>query len=225
MTFELRYVADASRDDGVSLERLAENECTIFKGNDRFPWHLRFCYRSKLDGKLHDSSVPIFPNADSPEGKPGWGLKRAQGGWQVSPSILISTRRPDPNRPGEHIDIELWHETPLIVGVGEEERWHNPNGRGIHDGPFAVGPEIEPTPPERFTCVHGALPGACAFVGCEFFRLDGPRDEKWAFHPDTSQEDIDAALADGALSLKRHGGASPIHLVVEHYRTKRALDK
>lgn len=218
--FKLHYIADASRDDGVSLFKLEENQCTIFKGNELFPWHLRFRYRSKLDGELHDAAVPIFPNADAPEGKPGWGLKRVDNGWQVSPSIAISTRRPDPNEPGKWIDVELWHETPLIVDVGEDERWHNPNAHGIHDGPFTCGPALEPVP--RRTCVHGAEPGACAFAGCPFFRPDGPRDEQWAFHPDTTQKDIDAALRDGAADLAQCGGASPIHLVVENYRKKRA---
>lgn len=214
----LRYVVGASRDDGVSLRALEENECTIFKGDDRFPWHLRFSYRSKLDGMLYNGSVPIFPKAETPKSKPGWSLNRAPGGWQVSPSILISTRRPDPADPDKWIDIELWHETPLIVDVPEGERWV------IDDGPFICGPAPNPEPhlEHKPRCVHGATAGACAFVGCAFYRPDGPRDERWAFRPGTTEEDIAAALAENAADLARPPHCcSPIHLVVERYRKTR----
>jgi hypothetical protein len=70
--------------------------------------------------------------------------------------------------------------------------------------------------------VHAAPPGRCAFVGCSHFRPDGPRDEKRAFRPGTTQEDIDAALASNAETHARApGSASPIHLVVEGFRKKR----
>lgn len=71
-------------------------------------------------------------------------------------------------------------------------------------------------------CMHGALPGDCAFVGCASYRPDGPRDEQWSFHPGTTPGDIQAALAENAAQHARAvGSASPIHLVVERYRRKR----
>lgn len=123
---ELRYVPDASHDGGVHRLSLEENECTIFRsdGDPRFRWHLRIRHRRKNDGRLTDTAVPVFPNEDAPKNKPGWGLKRVEAGrWQVSPSILVSTREPDPNDPSKHRDVELWHETPAIVGVPDGERW------------------------------------------------------------------------------------------------------
>lgn len=84
-----------------------------------------------------------------------------------------------------------------------------------HDGPFICGPCDPP-------CLHGAFPGLCAFVGCAHYRADGPRDERWAFHPDTHPEDVAAAMAENAEAHRRApGSASPIHLVVEHYRRTR----
>jgi hypothetical protein len=123
---DLRYVPGASHDGGVTKHALADNECTIFcsGGDARFKWYLRICYRQKTDGELAECAVPVFPNADAPEGKPGWGLKRVKDGcWQVSPSIKITTSRPDPSDPSRQQEVELWHETPVVVGVPEEERW------------------------------------------------------------------------------------------------------
>jgi len=65
--------------------------------------------------------------------------------------------------------------------------------------------------------MHSAPEGDCAFVGCPFYRPDGPRDEKWAFHPQATPEDIAAAMAENAeLHARAPGTASPIHLVVEN---------
>jgi hypothetical protein len=86
-------------------------------------------------------------------------------------------------------------------------------------------PPAPPPSPEGPACLHGAPPALCAFVGCTHYRPDGPRDERWAFRPGTTQEDIDAALAENAENAKTHarapGSASPIHLVVEQYRKQR----
>jgi hypothetical protein len=72
------------------------------------------------------------------------------------------------------------------------------------------------------TCVHGAPPGLCAFAGCPHFVPDGPRDERWAFSPGTTAEDIAAALAENEEQHTRApGSASPIHLVVaRHVRAR-----
>lgn len=64
-------------------------------------------------------------------------------------------------------------------------------------------------------CLHSALPGQCAFAGCPHFAPDGPRDERWAFRPGTTDADIATALAESAAQHARApGSASPIHLVV-----------
>lgn len=74
------------------------------------------------------------------------------------------------------------------------------------------------------TCVHAALPGQCAFAGCPHFAPDGPRDERWAFRPGTTDADIAAALAENeAQHARAPGSASPIHLVVDR-RMRDRLD-
>lgn len=78
------------------------------------------------------------------------------------------------------------------------------------------------TTDKRPRCMHAAPPGECAFKGCKHFRPDGPRDEKWAFRPGTTQEDIDLGMKENAAQHKRAPGtASPIHMVVEKYRQRR----
>ena len=64
-------------------------------------------------------------------------------------------------------------------------------------------------------CVHGAKPALCAFQGCPNFAADGPRDEKWAFRPEVTEEDVALALHENQVQHSRApGSASPIHLVV-----------
>jgi hypothetical protein len=71
-------------------------------------------------------------------------------------------------------------------------------------------------------CLHGAPPGLCAFVGCPHFAPDGPRDERWAFRPGTTEADVAAALAENERAdVRTPGSASPIHLVVERKRRDR----
>lgn len=65
------------------------------------------------------------------------------------------------------------------------------------------------------TCMHAAPPGLCAFAGCPHFVPDGPRDERWAFSPDSTPEDVAKALAHNAdVHARAPGSASPIHMVV-----------
>lgn len=81
---------------------------------------------------------------------------------------------------------------------------------------------LKESPAPGLACVHGAPPGRCAFGGCSHYVPNGPRDERWAFRPGTTAEDIAAALAESALVHARApGSASPIHMVVERYRTAR----
>ncbi len=71
-------------------------------------------------------------------------------------------------------------------------------------------------------CLHGATAGECVFADCAHFRLDGPRDERWAFHPDATAADIAAAITENTEQHTRApGSASPIHLVVERHRQQR----
>jgi hypothetical protein len=73
-----------------------------------------------------------------------------------------------------------------------------------------------------YTCLHGAQPGRCAFAGCEHFVPDGPRDERWAFRPGTTEADIAAAMAESAAQHARApGSASPIHMVVARWTRQR----
>ena len=71
-------------------------------------------------------------------------------------------------------------------------------------------------------CLHGAPPNLCAFAGCPYFIHNGPREEKWAFRPGTTAEDIAAALAENVEQHARApGSASPIHLVVDRKMRER----
>jgi len=123
---ELRYVRGATHDGGVTAKKLAENECTIFRGHGpgEGPWMLRFCFRRVTDGKLESRAIPVYPNADQQSG--GWGLKRVDGGWQVAPSIACSNREPDgdfqDDRSKDKV-TEVWHQTPLLVEVPDGEPW------------------------------------------------------------------------------------------------------
>lgn len=84
------------------------------------------------------------------------------------------------------------------------------------DAAIAAAAAIRGPATDLAPCLHGAPPGLCAFAGCSHFAPDGPRDEKWAFRPGTTAEDIAAALAENAAQHARApGSASPIHLVVD----------
>ena len=53
-----------------------------------------------------------------------WGLRRAgPGRWQVEPSIKCLDRIRDPADPTKSKEIEVWHETPAVVDVPEDEPW------------------------------------------------------------------------------------------------------
>lgn len=95
---------------------LALNECTIRSA--RAPegarwWQLWALVRQAI-GETFYVGVPVNPNGPfletGPSGRRTWGLTRASAtDWHISPSIDVG--------PG------LWHETPVIVGVPEGERW------------------------------------------------------------------------------------------------------
>lgn len=91
---------------------LALNECTIRRA--RAPegaawWQLWALVRRENPFYV---GVPVNPNGPclevGPSGRRTWGLVRASAtDWHVSPSI----------------DAGVWHETPVIVEVPENERW------------------------------------------------------------------------------------------------------
>ena len=72
--------------------------------------------------------MPINPNggyvASGPGGKT-WGLTRASmaGTWQVSPSINVLAGHEAQVHPGPHAAPSLWHQTPSIVEVPDDEAW------------------------------------------------------------------------------------------------------
>lgn len=95
--------------------------------------------------------------------------------------------------------------------------------RAARVGAAPASPTPAPIAPSRVfedgalpdACMHGALFPNCAFAGCPHFRADGPRDEKWAFHPDATPQDIEEAMRiSKATHARAAGSASPIHLVV-----------
>lgn len=103
---------------GTAPTDLAIGECTvrtIKDGDHTSPW-LWFCVR-QFDGEKLLSGVPINIGGEA-AGK-AWGFRRTGAGvWQVSPSIAVS--RPEhEGRPR----VELWHETPAVVGVPEPPPW------------------------------------------------------------------------------------------------------
>lgn len=112
----------------VAIEDLQVNECTMHRALNtdgaRF-WHLWFRVLRETDGQPDDFCVPMHPNGSYIEAGPGgktWGLVHSgPGTWQVSPSInVLSTRE---LHPGQHAESSLWHQTPVIIGVSDDEPW------------------------------------------------------------------------------------------------------
>lgn len=112
----------------VDVDDLAVGECTIHRAGNATGarwWNLWFCVNRETDGQRDYFVVPINPNGSFVEAGPGgktWGFNRAKpGAWQVSPSInVINTGEA---HPGAHAAPSLWHQTPKIVGVSDEESW------------------------------------------------------------------------------------------------------
>ena len=118
----------------VSMGDLALGECTIRRAralDGKCWWNLWFYVARETDGIPERFAVPVNPNGSFTESGPGgrtWGLTRmAAGVWQVAPSIhvlddagrgaiLAGQPRPPESR-------SLWHQTPALVGVPEDEAW------------------------------------------------------------------------------------------------------
>lgn len=120
---ELTYRSNAHVDD------LALNECTMRACEDKDVryWHLWFYVARESDGAPEHFCVPMNPGGSFLENGPGgktWGLMRtAPGTWQVSPSInVLATKQ---IHPGPHEEASLWHQTPALIGVPDDEPWAN----------------------------------------------------------------------------------------------------
>jgi hypothetical protein len=125
---ELRYRT------GVSVGDLALGECTIrstvAKSGKRW-WSLWFYVARETDGVPEMFIVPVNPNGPFTESGPGgrtWGLTRTWAGvWQVAPSIDVlddvGSRAVLAGQPRPPESRSLWHQTPALVGVPEDEAW------------------------------------------------------------------------------------------------------
>lgn len=119
---------------------LAVGECTMHRasGSSRGRWwQLWFRVLRETDGQPEDFCVPMNPGGGYIENGPGgktWGLTVpiatpydiAPGtkNWQVSPSINVLNTGDAYD--GQHLELpSLWHQTPEIVGVPDDEPWAN----------------------------------------------------------------------------------------------------
>ncbi len=112
----------------MAIEALLANDCTIHRAADAKArwWLLWFYVARETDGVLESFAVPVNPNGPYTESGPGgrtWGLTRTGGGvWQISPSINVLNS--GERHPGPHPSLpSLWHQTPAIVGVSDNEPW------------------------------------------------------------------------------------------------------
>lgn len=123
---DLHYRSRAHVDD------LLVGECTIYRAGDssgRRWWLLWFRAPRDTDGGEEDFAVPVNPNGSFLENGPGgktWALNRGysesgSGTWQITPSINVEdTRELHPNG---QTSTSLWHHTPTISGVSDDEPW------------------------------------------------------------------------------------------------------
>ncbi len=101
---------------GVTLDDLVPGECTIRRvvGLEAGDWWNLWCCVLREDRPTEPFLFRVFvvprgPHGAGPGGKLAWGLADLGGGrWQVSPSIDVG---------------DLWHQTPMLVGVPPGEPW------------------------------------------------------------------------------------------------------
>lgn len=119
------------------IDNLAVGECTLHRASNSGAarwWLLWFHVLRDNDGVPETFAVPVNPGGTYLENGPGgktWGLQQpeaspyeiAQGtrNWQISPSINVLDDRDAVA--GTHQYPSLWHQTPAIVGVPEDEPW------------------------------------------------------------------------------------------------------
>ena len=118
----------------ASIHALALGECTVHHASTddgKHWWNLWFHVVREMDGLPDTFVVPVNPNGSYVENGPGgrtWGLTRSSVGiWQVSPSInvlddagardVLAGQSVSPDR------RSLWHQTPTIVDVPDDEPW------------------------------------------------------------------------------------------------------
>jgi len=113
----------------VSVEDLNVGECTMHRaGNSDGArwWLLWFRVNRETDNLEETIAVPVNPNGPYIETGPGgktWGFTGPGllGAWYVSPSInVLNTKE---LRNGEHEAPSLWHQTPQILSVPDNEPW------------------------------------------------------------------------------------------------------
>lgn len=111
------------------IEDLVVGECTMHRASgssaDRW-WQLWFRVLRETDGQPADFCVPMNPGGSYQPNGPGgktWGLmKCGSNTWQVSPSINVETSGDAFAGPRSTLP-SLWHQTPQIVGVPDDEPW------------------------------------------------------------------------------------------------------
>lgn len=124
---QLRYRNDIPRDErysaGVAPDVLSPGECAIGKSAPGGTVYLAFCFTRVTDGKPETRRIPIHVGG-TPDND-GWGFTLVVPGvWQVTPSIKCSERlHNDPSDSAKYEDVEVWHETPQVVGVPDDEPW------------------------------------------------------------------------------------------------------
>ena len=110
------------------IEDLEVGECTMHRASGAEAgrwWQLWFRVQRDTDGQADTFCVPMNPGgpliAQGPGGRT-WGLlKRCIGQWQVTPSINVLASGDAHHGPSA--DGSIWHQTPTIVGVPEDEPW------------------------------------------------------------------------------------------------------
>ena len=124
--FTLHY-----RSHGLA-EDLLENECTLRRtsgGPGGRHWRLWFNVKRETDSALEVFCVPVIVSGPYTEEGPGgrsWGLNRAGvGRWMVSPSINVLDDEGARQVVAGHAptSTSLWHQTPLVTEVPEDEGW------------------------------------------------------------------------------------------------------
>jgi hypothetical protein len=113
------------------IEELALGECTMHRaGTSTARWWLLWVHVAReTDGQSEDIAVPVIPGGQYTENGPGgrtWGLnKTGPGIWTVSPSINVLNDDDARLVVAGHAPTgqSLWHQTPDIVYVPDDEPW------------------------------------------------------------------------------------------------------
>ncbi len=110
--------------DDATASNLVPGEFAIYRnGDDSHAWLMAFCFVRTTDQQTETRVIPINPGGDRGGGPDprSWGLRQCYRAdrWQVSPSIKCSDYDPeDPKK-----SIEVWHETPELIGVPHTAPW------------------------------------------------------------------------------------------------------